>query len=222
MAAGSLSPAHTDLIPSSPDLPTIAHMLRTSTSPMRLWPSMVFWTFLLLYLVGIYVLAATASLYDSYQPGIEAFKRWLQPGLLLTAALAFACFGKSLETAKLTQRLALAALTACGLLLLVIAQHESSPRIGHVWPEQRTLGSTLMQALFQPSFSGRSKLTSMVSGLWALLVLLVASWRTRRLRKQAQERPPGPAATEPLFIKTANTATTAPPRPPQSPRALCR
>ncbi|MFG5778100.1 hypothetical protein ACFIQF_13585 [Comamonas sp. J-3] len=169
-------------------------MLRTSTSPMRLWPSMVFWTFLLLYLVGIYVLAATASLYDNYQPGIEALKRWLQPGLLLTAALAFACFGKSLETAQSAQRLALAALAACGLLLLVISQHESSHRIGHVWPEQRTLGSTLMRALFQPSFSGRSKLTTTVSGLWALLVLLVASWRTRRLRKQAQERPPGPAA----------------------------
>lgn len=138
---------------------------------------MIFWTLLLLYLVGIYVLAATASLYDNYQPGIEAFKLCLQPGLLLTAALAFACSGKSLATAQSAQRLALAALAACGLLLLVISQHESAPRIGHVWPQQRTLGSTLMQALFQPSFSGRSKLTTIVSGLWALLVHLAASWR---------------------------------------------
>lgn len=155
---------------------------------------MIFWTLLLLYLVGIYVLAATASLYDNYQPGIEAFKLCLQPGLLLTAALAFACSGKSLATAQSAQRLALAALAACGLLLLVISQHESAPRIGHVWPQQRTLGSTLMQALFQPSFSGRSKLTTIVSGLWALLVHLAASWRAWHLRKHVQKRPPSPAA----------------------------
>ena len=40
-------------------------------------------SFMLAYAAGVYLHAATASLSDAYQPGLDSLKRYVQPGIAL-------------------------------------------------------------------------------------------------------------------------------------------
>lgn len=136
----------------------------------------------LLYGMTLYFRAATASLHDGYQPGIEALRLYASPGLLLGVLTVLAVISRSAFPARTAVHACLAALVVCALMLGVVSSHPGN-RDTWVFPQQRSLESTVHTALFTPNFSGRSKGSIAGSAIVALCWLGVASCALRRRRK---------------------------------------
>lgn len=60
--------------------------MRPDNHPISQWLHMevtATLSFMLAYAAGVYLHAATASLSDAYQPGLDSLKRYVQPGIAL-------------------------------------------------------------------------------------------------------------------------------------------
>jgi hypothetical protein len=135
-----------------------------------------------LYGAALYFQVATASLYDTHQPGIEALRRTLQPGVVLVLVSLLAWLRKSPWTIQLSRWVNGGAVLCCALMLMAVTLHSGTPP---QWqpPEDRSLWSTLEQAILHPSFSNRSTFSAVKSGLFAA-VLLMGAMRWRKLQIQ--------------------------------------
>ena len=124
----------------------------------------------LLYFACVYFRAATASLFDKYQPGIEALVQSVQPGLVLLVPLVVAYCAKTKSSAHVALWAGLAGVAACTVLWLFCAMHESKGAPRWVPPSERILANTVTNALLRPSFSGRSLLSIGQSVVFAVVI----------------------------------------------------
>ena len=130
----------------------------------------------------LYFRAATASLFDDYQPGIELLRQWLNP-LWIAAVVWLAALIKG--TAVWTQFArdsAATALLLCLLMYLLVASHRGTQNPWQ-FPQERTLTNTVQIALLAPNFSSRSKLEIAVNGALSGLCLVAYWLQSRRKRK---------------------------------------
>lgn len=141
-------------------------------------------TVLFLYSASVYFDAATASLSDAYQPGLDAFKLCVQPGLWLLLPLLLAYCMKTQQAAQVALWCGIGGLVCCGILFAFCSLH--MPRGGSSWvaPEMRTLGRTLHAALLLPSFSNRSLGSIAGSGIFAALQCVLSAVLVIKLRSQ--------------------------------------
>jgi hypothetical protein len=153
----------------------------------------------------LYLHAATASLFDHYQPGIESLKHWTHPTWLFLGLLALMVaatrWPERHET--LERALHLAALGALGVCLVMgglflLLGPFVTPRCSHWLPPHRGLAETLRTSLECPNFSNRSYgqpfAGAFLSGVLVALSYLVAK------RKPPLSR--GPAAKNPARQRT--------------------
>ena len=144
--------------------------------------------FAIVFSAELYLFAATASIYDSYQPGITRFRMCLHPlALLLALAGAPLLLGLLWRTRRsaLTQfseRISLVggALCVVAVVSLLILQ-AIDIRCNAPLPTVRELGTTLRHALSCPTFSGRSVAVAAYGALLSALLF----WASRRLRRAA-------------------------------------
>jgi hypothetical protein len=137
---------------------------------------------------SLYLFAATASISETYQPGISMFRLRLHPMLTVLVfagcPLAAGLLGSAgwRVAAYVGARLAVTAvvISAAFVAALATAQiagvHCTTPP-----PAERDLDATLRHALRCPEFSNRSYTTPLVTGLASLALVLVA----RRARPDA-------------------------------------
>ena len=142
---------------------------------------------LLPYAVGVYFHAATASLSDDYQPGIERLKLSIQPGLVLLLPLLLAWLLKARGLIQIAQWSSLCGLLACLVVLVFCASHGQSGGVQWVAPNHRSLTTTVQQALFQPSFSSRSVGSVLGSAVFAMGLLMLNCIVCRKLHKSVPE-----------------------------------
>jgi hypothetical protein len=140
-----------------------------------------------LYALALYFCAATASLYDSYQPGIEWLRVFITPGGLLFGVFLIACLNSSYWSARLAILSSAGAILVCLLMLAFISIHDGSASTW-VFPENRSLFGTVRAALFQPSFSNRSFGSVVASGFFALVCLGGSLYISRRRHNQSSQR----------------------------------
>jgi hypothetical protein len=146
------------------------------------------------YALLLHFRVATASLYDDYQPGIEALRAWVSPGLLLAVLVMSTALTGSYVLVKLAKRSCQAALVVCLLLFVYVSGHSAS-RTSWVFPEHRTLEATVLTAISHPSFSNRSKGSIIGSAIVAGFWLGVSSFVLRRRRLTMRSSgPPGEAS----------------------------
>ncbi|WP_143226736.1 hypothetical protein [Acidovorax sp. 62] len=149
---------------------------------------------LMLYALALYFQAATASLSNTYQPGIKLLQAVISPSGLLLLVFLVACLRKSYAAARVAMATSAGAILVSALMLAFIAGHGDSPKTWQ-FPGARSLSSTVQVALFQPSFSNRSIGSVVGNGLLALLVLGGSVYFSRRLRINPVQRtgPHGPS-----------------------------
>ena len=131
------------------------------------------------YAVALYFRAATASLHDRYQPGIEALQLVVWPGALLVGVIAGAWLSRSELAWSVARRACIGAIVVCLVLLLFVSVHEPKSR-PWVFPADRTLQGTVHRSLLTPSFSNRSTGSIVGSAIFAAAIsggLLL--WRRR-------------------------------------------
>jgi hypothetical protein len=133
-----------------------------------------------LYAAALYLRVATASINDSYQPGIEAIQIACSPGIVLALTLAEAAWTKSATVARLCTMCCVGALAVCGVMLIVVNMELSTA--AWQFAQERTLTSTLRRALFTPSFSNRSAVWSAV---FAAIMLRASLWLSHKLHNKA-------------------------------------
>lgn len=148
-------------------------------------------TFMLAYAAGVYFHAATASLSDAYQPGLDNVKRYVQPGIALWLLPLIAYGWKSVRLAKIAQRCALLGLACCALLYAFCRLHSPEAGIPWVAPADRTLVSTVHRSLFSPSFSNRSLGSIAGSAILAAMAWLLGASIERKLKQRASATPRG-------------------------------
>jgi hypothetical protein len=140
---------------------------------------------LLIYAVALYFRVATASLTDSYQPGIEALRKGIWPSVVLWGPLAVALVRKSPAWMDATRAISAGALVCCVVLLLLVKLGgDAAP--GRVAGEGRSLGATVRIALVQPSFSNRSVGSLIGSAAVASITCLASFALGRRARAGGQ------------------------------------
>jgi hypothetical protein len=140
--------------------------------------------FAVVFSAELYLFAATASIYDRYQPGITSFRMRFHPITLL-----FVLAGGSLLLGLLwrAHRSALSrfseSISLVGGVLCVVALVSllilggTGVRCDEPLPTVRELGTTLRYALGCPTFSGRSGGIAVYGGLLSALLF----WGSRRL-----------------------------------------
>lgn len=150
---------------------------------------------LVLYASALYFQAATASLSNIYQPGIESLRVSVSPGGLLVVVFLVACIRKSFVVAHLAMLTSAGAILVSVLMLAFVAGHGGSPNTWR-FPEARSLSGTVRLALFQPSFSNRSIGSVAGNGFLALFVLAGSAYLSRRRHNNPVQRtgPDGPSA----------------------------
>ena len=149
----------------------------------------------MLYALALYFQAATASLSNAYQPGIEVLRAVVSPGGLLLVVFLIACLRKSYAAIRVATLASAGALFVSTLMLVVVAGHGGSLNTWQ-FPEARSLSGTVYLALFQPSFSNRSIGAVAGNGFLALLALGGSAYLSRRRHNQSVQRtgPDGPPA----------------------------
>ena len=156
-------------------------------SPWLHWEVMATFSFMLAYAAGVYFHAATASLSDAYQPGLDSLKRYVQPGIALWVLPLIAYGWKSVHLTKVAQRCALGGLVCCAMLYVFCSVHQSTAGMSWVAPADRTLASTVQRSLFSPSFSGRSMGSITGSAIFAAM-----AWGLSiRINRMLKQRPSG-------------------------------
>ena len=78
---------------------------------------------LMLYALALYFQAATASLSNTYQPGIELLRAVISPSGLLLLVFLVACLRKSYAAARVATVTGAGAILVCALMLASIASH---------------------------------------------------------------------------------------------------
>ena len=136
----------------------------------------------LLLVASLYLFAATASIGDTYQPGISAFRLRLHPVLTVImfagCPLAAALLGSSAWRAagRVGARLAMTALIISAAFVGALAvARVTGLNCSAVPPAERVLEATLRYALRCPEFSNRSFTTPLITGLTSLVLVLIAS-----------------------------------------------
>lgn len=149
---------------------------------------------LMLYALALYFQAATASLSNTYQPGIKLLQAVISPSGLLLLVFLVACLRKSYAAARVAMATSAGAILVSALMLAFIASHGDSPKTWQ-FPGARSLSSTVRVALSQPSFSNRSIGSVVGNGFLALLVLGGSVYFSRRRRINPVQRtgPHGPS-----------------------------
>ena len=133
----------------------------------------------LIYAAMLYFRAATASLDDHYQPGISTLQSWFMPGALLFALTLVAVAFRSVLAAQVAVFTNLSAIVICTFLLIFVISHPGN-RNSWVFPQHRTLQTTIHTALFSPNFSSRSKGSIIGSAVVASCFLGISGLVLRR------------------------------------------
>jgi len=135
---------------------------------------------LIIYSAMLYFISATASLHDSYQPGIEKLQSLARPELIMLLTIMIGVYFKRYWVARLTLFTSQGALVICLLLVIFFALHNGS---NSPWVpiEKRTLSDTVKTALFKPTFSGRSTGRVIFNGALSAIGfgILLISYRKR-------------------------------------------
>lgn len=162
-------------------------MPSSNSKAQRSVPEFIAWPLLatassMLYAAMLYFRAATASLDDGYQPGIEALQAWARPSLLLAIAPLLAIGTRSTFMTRLAVANSICATLICAILLVVVSVH---PGNANTWqfPQDRSLEETIRIALISPNFSGHSKGRIVVSGAIALTWLCISALFAYRRRR---------------------------------------
>jgi hypothetical protein len=135
-----------------------------------------------LLVASLYLFAATASIGDTDQPGISAFRLRLHPVLTVImfagSPLAAALLGSPAWRAagRVGSRLAMTALIISVAFAGALAiARVTGPHCSAAPPAERVLEATLRYALRCPEFSYRSFTTPLITGLTSLVLVLIAS-----------------------------------------------
>lgn len=163
--------------------------MREASKRKRSWLTAVVTTiFALVFSAELYLFAATASIYDSYQPGISGVRMFLHPlALLLILAGAPLFLGLVWRAhrsalAELSESISLVGGVICLLALaLLLALDAIGVRCDDPLPAIRELRTTLQHSLGCPNFSGRSGASAVYGGLLSAFLF----WGSRRLRRAA-------------------------------------
>ena len=148
----------------------------------------------LIYAAMLYFRAATASLDNHYQPGISTLQNWFMPGALLFALTLVAVAFRSVLAAQVAVFTNLSAIVICAFLLIFVISHPGNPN-SWVFPQHRTLQTTIHTALFSPNFSNRSKGSIIGSAVVASCFLGISCLVLRRRKLTIHSsRPPQAAA----------------------------
>ncbi len=130
------------------------------------------------FLVLLYAVAATASLYDTYQPGIEAARHRFHPivWLFLWSAIPIALgtlLGREFHSlVRFGARIAWIALAIA--LILDVSICASVDRFGEWFPPQG-VQTTLVRSLTNPDFSNRSYFVPTDAALVAGMLVIASS-----------------------------------------------
>ena len=135
------------------------------------------------YVGGVYFRAATASLSDDHQPGMESLKLCIQPGLVLLLPLLLAWLTKARGFMQVARWSSVCGLFACIVLLVFCVSHGPSSGVQWLAAGTRSLATTVQQALFQPSFSNRSVASVAGSAVFAMGLLMLNCFVCRQLRQ---------------------------------------
>jgi len=144
--------------------------------------------FAVVFSAELYLFAATASIYDSYQPGITSFRMRFHPvALLLVLAggsLLLGLLWRAHRSAltRFSESVSLVGGVLCVVVLVALLILDGiGVRCEEPLPTVRELGTTLRYALGCPTFSGRSSAIAVYGGLLSALLF----WGSRRLRRAA-------------------------------------
>jgi len=159
-----------------------------NSKPNIFWYTVGVGILTLTYMLAAYFQAATASLKDSYQPGIEILRLFTMPGALLFAVFLAAFLVKSYTSARLSVIFCRAALCVCALLFIITVFPWSKSSGNWLFPEERTLSTTVKTALFQPSFSNRSSISAASSGAFAFILLAASTRLAKKRHNQSLKR----------------------------------
>ena len=144
-------------------------------------PWLISATLLMVSLYGalLYFHAATASLRDTYQPGIETMQLLSAPEAILLLILLVSVVVKQHWLAIFAFYCSIGAFVACAILFVLIATHDGNT---NTWasPDDRTLQKTVITAMFEPSFSGRSTGRVLSNGAIAVLSIVSSAYVLRR------------------------------------------
>lgn len=166
--------------------------MRPDNRPLSPWlhlEATATFSFMLAYATGVYFRAATASLSDAYQPGLDSLKRYVLPGIAMWVLPLIAYGLKSVHLAKCAQRCALLGLACCALLYVLCWLHSPEAGISWVAPADRTLAGTIHQSLFKPAFSNRSLGSIAGSAILAAMAWLLGASIERKLKQRASATP---------------------------------
>ena len=200
------------------------------SSPWRRPYVLIFTAILLLYTGTLYFQAATASLHEGYQPGIDRLKPVLEPVWLLLGLAVYTWLKRSAPAFKRIYMTSAGAFLVClGMLGVIIAiDNWKAKNTGNTWfshqtpawvcghtnhrentvirPEERLLICTVYTALFRPSFSNRSYSAVLGSSCVALLFCIWAAvMRKHHLR-------PAPLGSKVFVQSGIASLVTAPPK----------
>lgn len=126
----------------------------------------------------LYFTSATASLRDSYQPGIENLHILLNP-MYISIFVLVLVFVRNRWLFGLAKMYFIAALICCVVMGGYVSTYHGSTG-KWVFPENRTLSITIKRSLFQPSFSGRSTARVAFNGLVVLVALGITLYVGRK------------------------------------------
>lgn len=122
----------------------------------------------IIYSILLYVFAATASLRNTYQPGIENLHITLNPNNLTILVIGTILLVKKRFLVKVSVLFLIFAIIISIVLTIFVSTYQGS--IGEwVLPENRTLLGTVKRSVFEPVFSGRSTARTTFSGICAVI-----------------------------------------------------
>ena len=105
----------------------------------------------------LYFRAATASLHDRYQPGVEEIRWLVSPGIFISLIVVAAVLTGSRFAARLAYRCSLVSLVFCTAMVILSVSYRGD-KIHWSLSQDRNLESTIQTALLSPDFSNRSTL----------------------------------------------------------------
>ncbi len=144
---------------------------------MTKWVAITF--FVAVYAMALYFQAATASLYDRYQPGIEFLQICLTPSLLLVVSVIASLMYKGKGYREFLKGACLACIAVGFALAAFVFLYEAQSKTW-IFPEDRTLMNTLESSLLDPVFSNRSILSVSVNIVFSSLLVGWLFWSDRR------------------------------------------
>jgi len=142
---------------------------------------------MVIYIEELYFFTATASLRNSYQPGIEELHRFFDPNYISLVMLLTVAIIKHPWWMSLTKMFFIGALISCFALGLFESLYQGAAK-SWVLPEDRTLSDTIESSLIHPTFSGRSTARSAFCGIVAFIALGITIFLERHRHNQALHR----------------------------------